>query len=140
MKPPKREFEKVEVDAWLNGEISSIEYDTKHEFKESIAPAIKIKISVAGYKFPKSTPWMLFSYAKKSNVYKLFVEPLVEGAYEYMDFDLDQLKGMRVKVMFTAKGEYQNITMVRPLENKVLPNPIFMNQEKASQIDEETPF
>lgn len=130
MMPPKREFEKVEVDTWINGVITEIIYDMKHAFKNSEGPAVKIKISLVGYKFPKTTPWMLFSYAKKSNLYILFIEPLVEGAYEYMNFDLDQLKDAQVKIMFEQKGEYQNILRIRPLESKIKPDPVFMNQAK----------
>lgn len=149
MIPPKREFEKVEVDNWINGEISEIQYDLKHAFKTSEGPAVKIKIGLVGYKFPKTTPWMLFSYSKKSNLYALFVDPLVEGSHEYMNFDLDQLKGMKIKVMFEAKGEYQNIVRLRPLDNKLKPDLVYMNQDKATDLgapepvelpEDETPF
>lgn len=136
MMPPKREFEKVSVDEWINGEIVEIQYDIKHLFKASEGPAVKVKISLSDYKYPKTTPWMLFSYSKKSNLFILFVEPLVEGAYEYMNFDLDQLKGAKIKVMFEQKGEYQNILRIRPLSNKIKPDPAFMNQEKESQLAE----
>lgn len=135
--PPKREFEKVAVDEWINGEISEIQYEMKHAFKTSEGPAVKIKISLVGYKFPKTTPWMLFSYSKKSNIFILFIEPLVEGAYEYMNFDMDQLKGMKVKAMFEQKGEYQNIVRIRPLDKKVTPDPVIMNQTKEVDIAEE---
>jgi len=148
MIPPTRIFEKVAVDEWLSGEITEIQYDMKHLFKASEGPAVKIKIAIVGYKFPKTTPWMLFSYSKKSNLFILFVEPLVEGALEYMSFDLDQLKAAKIKVMFEQKGEYQNILRIRPLENKIKPDPAFMNQEKESQIadvaevenDDQVPF
>lgn len=147
MIPPKREFEKVAVDEWIEGTISEIQYDTKHAFKNSEGPAVKIKIALVGYKFPKTTPWMLFSYSKKSNVFSLFVEPLVEGATEYMNLDLDVLKDFKVKVMFEAKGEYQNIVRVRPLNGKVKPDPVFMDQTKEIDAaetvevdDSEPPF
>lgn len=145
MMPPRKEFEKVKVDEWINGEISEITYDMKHAFKKSEGPAVRLKIAMSGYKFPKPTPWMLFSYSKMSNLYILFVEPLVEGAYEYMNFDLDQLKGMKVKVMFEQKGDYQNILSVRPLNGKVKPDVVPMDQTKEADIaeaanDEEPPF
>lgn len=138
MDAPKRIFEKVAVDEWIAGEISDIQYDMKHAFKNSEGPAVKIKISLEKYKFPKTTPWMLFSYSKKSNLYILFVEPLVEGAYEYMSFDLDQLKNAKVKVMFEQKGEYQNIVRIRPMETKIKPDPTYMNQtKKEDSVDAE---
>lgn len=147
MIPPRREFEKVAVDDWINGEISEITYDLKHQFKTSEGPAVRIKINLFGYKFPKSSPWMLFSYSKMSNLYILFIDPLVEGAREHMNFDLDQLKGMKIKIMFEAKGEYQNIVRLRPSDRKVKPDTVYMNQDKATDLvemaevsDEEPPF
>lgn len=139
MQPPKRVFEKIACDEWLTGEIAEIQYDMKHAFSNGEGPAVKVKLSIQGYKFGKSTPWMLFSYSKKSNLYSLFVEPLVDGAAEYMAFDLDQLKGMQIKVMFEQKGEYQNILRMRPAENKIKADPTFMNQEKSTGT-EEVPF
>ncbi len=134
MMPPKRQFEKVKVDEWIEGVISDIEYDPKHAFKNSEAPAVKLKINMVGYKFPKSTPWMLFSYSKTSNLYTLFVEQLVEGATPYMSLDLDVLKGAKIKVMFETSGEYQNIFGIRPFDKKIKPDPVFMNQAKGSDL------
>lgn len=128
MRPPKREYEKVEVDTWINGRITEIEYKVNPPYKSPSSgkeyPAVRIALELEGYKQPKRTPFMLFSYAKSSNLYALFVESLVEGAYEYMDLDLDQLKDLRVKVMFEQKGDYQNILRIRPREAKAIPAPV----------------
>lgn len=137
MYPPKKEFEKYDVDVWLTGTISEIQYDMKHAFKKTEAPAVKIKIAIDGYKTPKSTAWLLFSYAKKSNMYAWFIEPLVEGATEYMEFDLDQIKDMRIKIMLEQSGEYQNILSIRPLDKKIKPDPVMMDQTKGT---DEPPF
>ena len=136
MIPPRKVFETVKVDEWINGEISEITYDMKHAFKKTEGPAVRIKISLVGYKYPKMTPWMLFSYSKKSNLFILFVEPLIEGAYEYMNFDLDQIKGMKIKLMFEQKDQYQNIVRVRPLAEKIKPDAVPMSQAKEPDYAE----
>lgn len=119
MKPPKREYEQVEVDTWLNGEITDIQYEESHEFtykgNVNSGPGVKIIIKLDDYKDSKHTRWMYFNYGEKSNLYKLWLSPLVQGAKPNMDFDLDGLKGTKIKVMYAQNGEYQNLVMVRPL-------------------------
>lgn len=123
MKPPKREYEQVEVDAWIAGEIVDIIYEEEHEFKTDTGPqklwAVKFILSLDGYKDKKHTRWFTFNYSENSNLYK-FISPLVEGAYPKMDFDLDALRDLRIKVMYVQNGNYQNISMIRPFEAKVL--------------------
>lgn len=141
MMPPKREFEQVKVDEWINGMITNVEYDMKYKFKTYEGPAVRITIKLEGYNQAKKTLWMSFSYSKKSNLFILFVEPLVEGAFEYMPFDLDQLKDLKVKLMFEQKGQYQNIALVRPIGSKILPAPIKETQEwDAIEPVDEVPF
>ena len=124
MKPPRKEYEKIRVDEWLQGEIVDIQYEKEHEFNykgvKSVGPAAKIQIELKGYKDKKSTGWLSFNYSQKSNLYKFFIEPLVEGARPNMDFDLDNLKNLRIKVMYAQKGEYQNLFAVRPDQTKIL--------------------
>ena len=119
MKPPKREYEQVKIDDWINGEISDIQYEDEHEFtykgNKSTAPGVKIIMKLEGYKDAKHTRWMYFNYSEKSNLYKKFLVPLVVGAKPNMDFDLDTLKGAKIKVMYSQNGEYQNLEMVRPM-------------------------
>jgi hypothetical protein len=126
MKPPKRQtnYERVPVyDEWINGKIEDIEYEmerkTMWEGKEKVGPHVRFKFILEGCKFPKKTPWMSFNYSEKANLYKKFITALVADAAPDLDFDLDALKGLDVKVMFTQNGEYDNIEMVRPLKNKV---------------------
>lgn len=125
MKPLKREFEKVKVEEWLKGEISKIEYEKQHEFtfkgEKTIAPAVRVQITLDGYKDPKSTGWWKFNYNEKSKLFRFFLEPLVEGAHSKLDFDFDHLLHTRIKVMYTTNGEYQNLVMVRPDGPKIIP-------------------
>ena len=142
MRPPKREFEQVKVDEWLTGEIVDIQYEQEHEFTykgvKSVGSAAKISIKLDGYKDKKSTGWWSFNYSEKSNLYKFFIQPLVDNAVPNIDFDLDVLKNLRIKVMYTQNGEYQNLMAVRPAETKVLASSVPPKNEPAH--DDEVPF
>lgn len=120
MIPKKKVFEQVVVDEWISGEIVDIQYEQDHEFthkgNKKIADAVKILIRLDGYHDSKSTGWWTFNYAEKSNLYNLFIKSLVAGATPNMEYDLDNLKNMKIKVMYSQNGEYQNLTMVRPLK------------------------
>jgi hypothetical protein len=125
MIPRKREFEQVKVDEWLTGEIVDILYEENREFvfkgQKSNQDAVRLIITLDGYKDKHPTNWLKFNYSEKSNLFKNFILPLVEGAYQNMPFDLDNLKNTRIKIMYGQNGEYQNIVMVRPLNGKLLP-------------------
>lgn len=128
MKPSPRaktDFEQVVVDEWITGEIEEIKYDLEHksmyEGKERIRAAVRFKFKLDGYDFPHYSRWLTFNYSEKSNLYKEFLTPLVEGAKPDIEFDLDQLKDMKIKTMWTQNDEYQNLKMIRPLNKKVVP-------------------
>lgn len=120
---PKMEYEQVVVDDWIKGTISEIEYDLEHKsmYKgvEKVGPAVRIKLSLDGYKFPKSSGWMAFVYTAKANLYKTYIGQLVKDPKVDMKFDLDLLKGMPIKVMFVQNDEYQNVSQIRPLGEKI---------------------
>jgi len=133
MRPPVKEMEKIKTDDFVTGMIEDVLYDMQHTFKgygkdesgapkpDTVGPAVRLVFSVDGYKFPHKTSWMKFSYSEKSNLFKKYIASLVHGAKEYMDFDLDQLKGLRVKMLWADKGDYQHIETIRPIGDKVLP-------------------
>lgn len=129
MKPPQRaktEFERVpKYDEWINGKILDIEYDENHKStyqgEEKIRPAVRIKFGLEGCQFPKRSRWLTFSYGEKANLYKQFVSVLVEDAKPDMDLDLDAIKGLAVKTMWSEDGEYDKLEMVRPLGEKLKP-------------------
>lgn len=145
MKPPKREFEQVVVDEWIKAEIVDVQYEKDREFthkgNKSTSDAARIIFRLEGYKDQKPTQWMRFNYAQKSNLFNMFLLPLVPGATPNMDFDLDNLKGMNVKVMYAQKGEYQNLFGVRPLGavSKKMP-PLDVAETHEDQNDEQVPF
>lgn len=124
---PKMEYEKVIVDEWLPGIIEEIEYDMErkstYQGKEKVGPAIKIKMVLDGYKYPKSSGWMSFIYSEKANLYKTYICGLVENPKPFMNFDPDVLKGMRIKTMWETNPknvDYQNVVRIRPEGQKVV--------------------
>lgn len=127
MKPPARaktEFERIpKYDEWIEGSILDISYDPerKRSFngEEKVGPCVRFKLGLKGCSFPHYSKWMTFNYSAKSNLYKNFVAFLVDGAEEYMDLDLDALKGMEIKTMWSEDGEYDKLAMIRPLGAKV---------------------
>lgn len=154
MKPPRREstmlFEKVKVDEFINGIIEDITYDQEHAFKgfqgkpDTKQPGVRIKFKLEGYEYPHYSRWMKFSYDDRSNLFKTFLAPLVEGANKDLDFDLDQLKGMKVKTLWSENGEFQNLDTVRPVGKKVKPLNV-VNATSSQDLaevseDEEAPF
>lgn len=156
MKPQRNniEYEKVSTSDFLMGVISDIEYDEKHTFKgfgknpdgtpkpDRIASAARFKFSIEGYKFPHYSRWLSFSYGEKSNLFQKYLVPLVEGAKPDMDFDLDQLKGLKVKMLWTEKNNFQTIETIRPATKKIVPMVIHdqVAETVESEPDDEVPF
>jgi hypothetical protein len=128
MKPPvkKMDYEKIATDDFVTGHIEDVLYDMEHSFKgfegspDETKPGVRLVFVIDGYKFPHKTGWMKFSYSSKSNLFKKYVSSLVKDAKEYMEFDLDQLKGMKVKMLWVDKDEYQYIETIRPVGEKVI--------------------
>ncbi len=126
MRPPARsktEFEQVKVDEWIPGIVEDIKYEMERksmwEGKERVGPMVRFKFKLDGYNFPHYSRWMSFSTGEKSNLYKKYLMPLVDRAEPEMDFDLDALKGMQVKIMFSQNGDFQNVEMIRPIGAKI---------------------
>lgn len=142
MKPPKQEmkYERVPVyEEWITGKIVNIEYDNEHKFiwegKENIKPGVRIIKDLEGCQYQKKSPWMAFSYSEKSKLYKTYILGLVENPSPNMDFDLDALKELPIKAMYSQNGEFDNLEMIRPLKAKVTSNSVPDDtQEKSDDI------
>lgn len=124
MLPPKREYEKVPTDNFVNGIIEEIQYEADHEFKGPNAkqgPAIRIVFIIDGMKFPKRTGWMSFSYAEKSTLYQKYLVNLVDNAKPNMHFHIEQLKGLKVKMLWKddpKNPDFQSLDSIRPSDGK----------------------
>lgn len=125
---PRPPMEKIKTDEFVTGFIEDILYDQEHTFKgfqgapDSVKPAVRLVFTIDGYKYQHKTGWMKFNYSAKSNLFKKYVASLVADAKEYMKFDLDQLKGMKVKMLWADNGDFQNIETIRPADGqKIVP-------------------
>lgn len=134
MRPPQRnktEFEKLPADEWINGVIQDIQYEPeyKREFKgeTKVGPALRFKFAFEGCVFPHYSRWMSFSTGEKSNIYKKYLINLIQDAKPDMDIEMDLLKGMKIKTMWSNNGDFQNLEMIRPVGDKI-------------KIEEEIPF
>lgn len=154
-KPPRMEYENVAVDVWINGEISEIQYEDSHDFPAvkgnpaKKGPACKIILSLHGYKHPKPSFWMWFSYGEQTKLFQTYISQLVEDAKPDMDFDLDHLKGFQIKAMYVQKAgkEYQNLSQIRTADGvKLLATnapapasvgPAASSEEEKPPIDDE---
>lgn len=132
LKPPPRtkmEYEKVRTDDWTQGVIDDIGHDEKRDtgFKDDetgeskIVDSVRFKFKLEGYHYPHYSRWMALSYHEKATLFKKYLTPLVEGAKPDMDFDLERLKNMGVKVMWVDNRDFQNLEMIRPLDKKIDP-------------------
>lgn len=122
----KLEYEKCRTDDWTQGVIEEVQYEADRntgfkddEGNEKIVDCVRFKFKLDGYAYPHYSQWMTFSYHEKSRLMSKFLMNLVEGAKPDMPFDIDALKDMPVKIMWTNNGEYQNIDLIRPLKNKI---------------------
>jgi len=137
--PPKRttQFEKVGIGEFIKGEISDIEYDQKHKFtfqgKETEAPALRFIFKLDGYQYLHRSRWMKFNLGEKANLFKKYVSKLVANAHKDMCFDLDELKGMRVKTIWEENNDFQNIESIYPEIEKITVQEV----ESDSQPEEE---
>ena len=141
MRPPKSssgDFERIrDYDTWIPGAISEIslreDHDTgfKHPARKEdgtphpksgqpvICDQVRLKFTLEGYQYPHFSRWMRYSYGEKSNLYLKYLKFLVEGAQPDLKFDLDLLKHMAVKTMWTQNGDWDNLEQIRPLGVKV---------------------
>lgn len=126
--PPKKAFsyEKVPTGDFVLGEIVEIEYDMNHTFKgfqgkeDTVQAGVRLVFKLDKCQHLHKTRWMKFSYHEKAGLYKSFLSKLVEGAAPGMEFDLDRIKGMKVKTIWADNGDFQNIENIFPLTKKIV--------------------
>src|ERR1700690_826324 len=116
MRPPLKhegDFERVpKYEDWINGEIEDVTLEEEHEFKGKFAKtgaAVRFKFKLDGCEYAHFSNWMSYSYSEKSNLFKKYLCGLVEGAQPNMDFDLDRLKNLKVRTMWSTNGDFDNI-------------------------------
>lgn len=133
MQPPKPIMEKVTTSDFVTGVIDSYQYEEKHIFKlpvtpenptgEKVGPGVRFKFIIDGLQYPKHSRWLTFSYHEKATLYIKYISSLVKDARPKMDFDLDQLIGLKVKMLWKddKNPEYQSLDSIRPVGDKIIP-------------------
>ncbi|MGQ9570188.1 MAG: hypothetical protein ACUVWN_04630 [bacterium] len=145
MKPAvkKIDFEKVKTGEFIPGEIANIQYDLNHKFKgfsgkpDVETEAVRFVFRLEGYEHKHYSRWMKFSYMEKANLYKKYLVKLVEGIQPDADFDLDALKGMRVKTIWKEDNGFQDVEAIFPLEKKI---PLDAPVPEPEEIEDLEPF
>jgi len=128
---PDREFEKVKVGDLLPGIICSVQEDPEHLFKgfkdkekgtvnpDVTCQAVRFIFLFDDYQEKHYGRWEKKNYGAKSNLYKKYIEKLVDNAKPDQKFDIQLLDGMPVKVLWSEKNNFQNVDMVLPLKDKL---------------------
>jgi signal peptidase I len=124
MRPPKLEYEKVPTGIPVNGIIHEVQYDEKRNWKgytnpetgvvgkDNIFPGVRFAFDLDGCTYKHFSRWMKFNVGSQSNLYTKYLMNLIENAVPDMDFDLDELKGMRVTTVWADDGEYQKLESI----------------------------
>lgn len=139
-------YEQVPIEDFVTGIITEVGYEKEQEFKSkfgnSVQEGVYLKFKIDGLKFPKRTRWMKLNYSKKSNLFKKYISSLVDGAKEYMNYDVDRLLGLQVKMLWKNEEAdngkiYQSIDVIRPVGKKLPLLEGAMSKEEKDAIIEQ---
>jgi hypothetical protein len=131
MRPPKRssgDFEPIkQVDEWIPGVIEDVTLQedraTGFNDEETGEPVhrdmVRFKFKLSGHEYPHYSRWMAYSFHEKANLSKILFK-LVEGFDDKSEFDIDRLKGLSVKTMWSQNGQFYNLDQIRPAAAKLM--------------------
>lgn len=137
----KKEFEQITTSDFVKGEIIEVQEDLEHKFtfkgNETIAPAVRFIFMLDDYNDKHYSRWMKFIYAEKSTLYSKYLTSLVEGIEPFSDFDIQNLKGAKVKILWKNDGDsgWQSIETIRPVGAKVKYSAGEVEPDIASEVD-----
>jgi hypothetical protein len=131
------DYEKVKTGEFISGTIDNVEYDLQHKFsykgEEKTAQAVRLVFDLDGYEFKHRTHWMTFSYGERSNLYNKYLVKLVEACMPDMDFDLDEVKGLRIKTIWKEANGFQSVELIQPEGEKIKAG---ARQQKDKETDD----
>jgi len=153
MRPPKLEYEKVPTGIPVNGVIREIQYDEKRKWrgysdpetgvvgKDSVFPGVRFVFDLDGCSYRHYSRWMKFNVGSQSNLFNKYLANLIENAVPDMDFDLDDLVGMRVTTVWADNKDFQNIDSISANGPKIKVDLIEPGAtEGADEFGQELPF
>jgi hypothetical protein len=126
-----KEFEKVKVGELIQGFIHSVQEDKEHLFKgfidketgqknpDTIGTAVRFVFMFDDYEFKHYGKWERKSFGAKSNLYKKYIEKLVEKPTPDQKFDLTIFEGLPVKTIWSEKNNFQTVDIILPLSEKI---------------------
>lgn len=148
----KMEYEKVEVDNWVEGTIDEVQFRVNEnrryrdketgEYVTKTANEVRFAFVFPDYKFRHYSRWMTASMNKESNLYKKYLKELVEGLEPETDIDLEKMKGKKVKIMWkNDKGKngeiYQSVAQIRGLDQITVDDLQISDEAEAEEIFQE---
>ena len=134
MRPPKLSYEKVPTGIPVNGIIHEVQYDEKRIWKgyvnpetgaigkDTVFPGVRFVFDLDGCVYQHYSRWMKFNVGEQSNLYKKYLVNLIENAVPDMDFDLDELNGMRITTVWADDGDFQNLESISSNGPKITVN------------------
>ncbi|MFA5499466.1 MAG: hypothetical protein WC404_00125 [Candidatus Omnitrophota bacterium] len=149
MRPPKKEYEKVPTGIPVNGIIHEVQYDEKRNWKgfidpetgvakkDSIFPGVRFVFDLDGCTYQHHSRWMKFNVGSQSNLFNKYLVNLIENAVPDMDFDLDELRGMRVTTVWADDGDYQKIESISATGPKIT---VDIKETNKDDFGQDLPF
>lgn len=126
MRPPRQssiDYERIQkYDEWIPGIIEDIRLEENRATgflddktkQPKFADQVRFKFKLEGHAYPHYSRWMTYSLGEKANLYLKYIKHLVESAQPDMKFDLDNLKGFKIKTMWSQNGDFDNLEQIRP--------------------------
>lgn len=135
------DFEKVEIDVWIQGVIEEVQarFDKEQQYQDKKTgewetrkvDQCRFKFRLDNYGFAHYSRWMTLSTNENSTLYKKYITSLFGGKYPAdSDLDIEALNGVPVKTMWDEtpmkekKGVFQFVSKIR-----------LLNPEDADKID-----
>ena len=137
----KMDYEKVNIDEWISGEIEEVQARLNKEKKFTDrktgesgireAEEVRFKFKLDGYEYAHYSRWNTKSLNDKSNLVKKYLRNLIPDLNPQEAVDLSVLNGMRVKTMWDEQlfngNMYQFIANIKRLVKE---------ESKELEIDE----
>ena len=155
----KMDYERVEVDVWVTGTIADVQerlnehrrYKNQEtgEWEEKAVEECRFVFELDGYKFKHYSRWMTLSSHKKANLFKKYLRGMLEEqATPDADYNLDLLKGVKIKTMWeetiAPDGDvFQSILSIRAvgeIPDIRMPEEKSAEEKQSPKEEEEIPF
>jgi hypothetical protein len=137
----KFDYEKVVIDEWVEGVISDVQErlnenrkfknEQTGEWETKAVQECRFVFTLDGCKYNHYSRWMTISVAEKSNLWSKYLKKLCPELAPNISVDLDALKGVKVKTMWTEEegkdgNIYQVILQIKAVD-KIIPEMLIIS-------------